>query len=204
MATKIGLIPKLNRLLNEIFKPIAAIEIVKIILDITFKAETTFEGKIENETNTDRIMKPKINFGNKNLLSDLPPLPFEANKLNNKINGPSIKILIILIIVAISPVCWLIENPAAVTCPNAWIVEPIIKPNCSSEKSGKKFKSSNGIRKILNAPKVFIVAIDIPMSSFFDPKTLEELAIADEPQIPFPIPIKTDKSFETPKHLPIK
>ena len=74
----------------------------------------------------------------------------------------------------------------------------------AKKQSGKKFKSSNGIKKILNAPKVFIVAIDTPMSSFLDPKTLEELAIADEPQIPFPIPIKTDKFFETPKHLPIR
>ena len=54
------------------------------------------------------------------------------------------------------------------------------------------------------APNPFIIAIEIPISSFFALRIFEEPAIADEPHIAFPIPSNIDKSLEIPKILPIR
>ena len=121
----------------------------------------------------------------------------------NKINiGPSINILIILIITANSPTSLPIVKPAAVTWPTACIVLPIIIP-ISLKSPEKNVLIDSGSKKIPSVPSKFITDIDKATSSFFDFIIDEAPAIAEEPQIPFPIPISKDKEPERLKTLPI-
>ena len=64
------------------------------------------------------------------------------------------------------------------------------------------FNKIRGKTKIDIAPKAFTIAIEMTISSSFALRILDEPAIADEPQIAFPIPSKIDKFFDIPKNLP--
>ena len=60
----------------------------------------------------------------------------------------------------------------------------------------------NGTKKIPTAPRILIIAIDIPISFSSASTTCEAPAIAEEPHIPFPIPSNKDNLLDNFKSLP--